>query len=255
VSRILPSQAAAVIEVLFPDLLKSRGPAEPAPTIRGARHRHVAGVLAVLAEVPTELLQLSGADLARLIIARVEAEKYVEEVTRGHVGVTMTGDVMLRILELVKRCPDQAVPASTEQLIFLNDPQLRESLRVDIAEVSRAIVDAEWKSATVMCGSVIEALLLWRLNQDAPAAQQSAITLGLLKRAKPLDEWDLYHYIEVAEALGVIARTDTAPQLRLAKDFRNLIHPGRAVRLARRCDQPTALAAAAGLGFLIRDLS
>jgi len=101
----------------------------------------------------------------------------------------------------------------------------------------------------------IEALLLWKLNQDAPTAQQSAITLGLLTRPKPLEEWDLHHYIEVAAALGVIAPSDTAPQLRLAKDFRNLIHPGRAVRLARRCDQPTALAAVAGLGFLIRDLS
>jgi hypothetical protein len=42
---------------------------------------------------------------------------------------------------------------------------------------------------------------------------------------------------------------------RLAKDFRNLIHPGRSVRLARVCDQPTALAPVAGLGFLVRDLT
>jgi hypothetical protein len=81
-------------------------------------------------------------------------------------------------------------------------------------------------------------------------------TAGKISTPKPsYEEWDLHQYIEVAADLGLIEPADTLPQLRLAKDFRNLIHPGRSIRLARACDRPTALAAVAGLGFLIRDLT
>jgi hypothetical protein len=40
------------------------------------------------------------------------------------------------------------------------------------------------------------------------------------------ESWDLIHYIEVARELGEISES-TASEARLAKDFRNLIHPGR----------------------------
>jgi hypothetical protein len=50
-----------------------------------------------------------------------------------------------------------------------------------------------------------------------------------------LDNWDLSQYIEVAFALNIIPES-TAAQARLAKDFRNLIHPGREKRTKMRCD-------------------
>jgi len=272
-SRILPSQAVSAIEALFPDLIKPRKSAASAPTLQYSSARDVAAALAVLAEVPNALIALGGAELAELVIARTRASAFVDACSRpqergdgvvaGAIarmasGQTLDGDCILTILSLLQSCPDQIVPASTVELAFV-DPALRESLRVDIAEVDRALTDSEWKSATVVCGSVIEALLLWRLSQDAPAALASASRLkaaGTVSSAKPaLEDWDLHHYIEVAAEMGIIRSDDTATQLRLAKDFRNLIHPGRAIRLARKCDRPTALAASAGLGFLIRDLT
>jgi len=264
-SRILPSQAIAAIEAMFPDLLKPRGAAEPAPTLPYARAHDVAAALALLAEIPSELVQLTGNELADLVITRTKAAAFVESCARpfearfDSSGQKMSGDVILALLQLLRRCPDQAVPASTATLSFVTDSVLRESLRIDIAEVDRAITDGEWKSATVVCGSVVEALLLWALNQDVAKAKASAAKLkaqGIVSSPKStLEEWDLHHYIEVAADLGLVRTEDTLPQLRLAKDFRNLIHPGRSIRLARVCDQPAALAAVAALGFLIRDLS
>jgi hypothetical protein len=262
-SRILPSQASAAIESLFPDLLRSREPAEPPPILPYARAKDVSAALAVVAEVPSELIQLTGPELAGMVIARANANAFVESCARPFEGgrggsQSLSGDVLLELLNLLKRCPDQAVPASTADLLFVADPALRESLRVDIAEVNRAIIQGEWKSATVVCGSVIEALLLLALTEQKPQAIASAGRLkanGTIGGAKPsLEEWDLHQYIEVAADLGLLKTADTLPQLRLAKDFRNLIHPGRSIRLARVCDQPTALATVAGLGFLVRDL-
>jgi hypothetical protein len=48
---------------------------------------------------------------------------------------------------------------------------------------------------------------------------------------------------------------DTATQARRAMDFRNLIHPGRAQRLAQVCDRRTALAALAAGEMVVRCLS
>jgi hypothetical protein len=79
---------------------------------------------------------------------------------------------------------------------------------------------------------------------------------GKTLRQKPptgLEQWDLHQFIEVA-AEGDSIGTDTASQARLAKDFRNLIHPGRALRLERVCDRGTALSAVAAVEHVVRDL-
>ncbi len=49
-------------------------------------------------------------------------------------------------------------------------------------------------------------------------------------------------------------KEDTAIQARLAKDYRNLIHSGRAQRLGQICDRGTDLSAVAALERVVRDL-
>ena len=48
---------------------------------------------------------------------------------------------------------------------------------------------------------------------------------------------------------------DTCNAARLARNFRNLIHPGRAARLAQVCDRATAYSAVGALEHVIRDLT
>ena len=82
------------------------------------------------------------------------------------------------------------------------------------------------------------------------------VTAKTLKR-KPsanLEDWFLPELIEVATHLNVI-KDDTAVQTRLAKDYRNLIHPGRTQRLGQICDRGTALAAVAALERVVTDIS
>jgi hypothetical protein len=66
--------------------------------------------------------------------------------------------------------------------------------------------------------------------------------------------WHLHEYVEVAAHLGIV-KTDTASQVRLAKDARNLVHPGRATRLQQKCDRGTALTALAAVEAVVRDLT
>jgi len=160
------------------------------------------------------------------------------------------------LCETLQRCPDAAPTPATVELVFIPDPAFREELRIDISTAYQALANGEWKPATVLAGSVVEALLLWALQQENATDLQQAITTAVSKGTLaqqppgPLERWDLQHYIAVAEQLQLI-NADTATQARLAKDFRNLIHPGRAQRLARACTRGTALGALAAVEMVV----
>ena len=146
--------------------------------------------------------------------------------------------------------------------VFVTDPALQASLRLDISSANHDLANAEWKSATVLAASVVESLLLWSLTQR-PTANIIAAIAALAARPvpfhcpdPPLDRpaWTLRPYIEVAAELKIITER-TAIQARQAADYRNLIHPGRAQRLAQHCSRGTALAAVAALELVVSDLT
>ena len=112
----------------------------------------------------------------------------------------------------------------------------------------------------MLAGSVVEALLWWFLQQQNPADLQQAITTAMKKRvlaqqpSKQLDRWVLAEYIAVAEQFPKI-NANTADQARLAKDFRNLIHPGKAQRHAQACTRGTTMGALAAVEMVIECLT
>ncbi len=158
------------------------------------------------------------------------------------------------IRDALAQCPDESPAPATSELNFITDTDLRTNLRIDIGAINRALSNGECKAATVLAGSVIEALLLWALKLRPPTDISNAIQTAPKFTGKPLDEWHLPEYIEAAHRLRIIS-DNTAIQARLAKEFRNLIHPGRAQRLAQKCDRATALSAVAGMEHVVRDLT
>ncbi len=139
---------------------------------------------------------------------------------------------------------------------FIPEESLRVSIQVDISSADRAFNNGEWKAGTVLAAAAVEALLLWSLNQRSEAERQSAIQNRNLKlnAARPEGrDWDLSSYIAIASELDHIG-SETTTQAGLAKDFRNLIHPGREIRLGQKCDRGTARSALAALDHVVRDL-
>lgn len=163
---------------------------------------------------------------------------------------------------LVKLSDEWVIPGTSE-LEFISDSQFRGLLRMDISTVNQVLQNGEWKAATVLAGSVVEALLLWAI-EDSNAKKVDALgdalkslkAKGVLKDNPPkdLNEWNLHQFIEVALELDLIS-PDTATQCRLARGFRNLIHPGRAKRLQQPCNRATSLSAVAAVEHVINDLS
>jgi len=121
-------------------------------------------------------------------------------------------------------CPDEITPRESQEFVFIRDPEIRCGLLRDLATSRSALLNEEWKPATVIAGSLLEALLLWAIQQrpgpDVQIASSSAVRKGVLTKAPPNDplEWDLHQYIQVAAELRLI-EAETAAQARLAKDF------------------------------------
>jgi hypothetical protein len=154
------------------------------------------------------------------------------------------------VMKALSAAPDEAPAPSTKALPFIPDPADRIALQNDIAGVERAIQNGEWKAATVLAGSVIEALLLWALSQDTKSALSTA---GAPKAKGDLGRWDLADLIKVAGELKIV-NEQTAKQADLARDYRNLIHPAVAVRRKMVADRPTAFGAFAGMDMVAADL-
>jgi hypothetical protein len=260
--RIVPSQVVDFIASLpmpeFNEVVRMKNVGWPG----------LASTLDLIDQIPDELLTMDRVSYASFVYAKNQIKDILatwranqaagRDLQTFQFGVSQSP--LARIRDALAKCPDESPAPSTSEFNFISDVEFRTSLRNDMGSINRALSNGEWKASTVLAGSVIEALLLWALQQrnsaDVTNAVASLVSSGDLKRqpSTDLERWDLHEYTEVSEKLGII-KSDTAAQIRLARAFRNLIHPGRSQRLNQECDRATALSAVAGAEHIARDLS
>jgi hypothetical protein len=112
-------------------------------------------------------------------------------------------------------------------LDFIVDDEFRESLTRDLAELDRALENSNLKSAHVLAGSIVEAVLIDYLIAENIVTREIAL------------KFDLAAAIDKCRAEQVITGK-TADLCSVVRAYRNLIHPGRAVRLEEKVDKNTA---------------
>lgn len=251
---VVPSQVWALIGKLFPDL-----DAEPAQQDQQGVRRatDVRAILDQLGLIPEELIRLSADDFVLFLANTSALRNSWEDRVQSHNNVFTRSlskaehTTLFEIKRLLAKCPDEAPAAKTTGLEFIPDDQFREALRTDFSSANSALMNHEYKAATVLGGSVVEALLLWALEKHGDAKVRAAAT-GV--PAKPLNEWTLGPMILAAHACQLIA-VDTKKQAELAQNFRNLIHPGRQARLQTTCNRGSALGTLAAVEMVVVDLA
>ncbi|MGH7181467.1 MAG: hypothetical protein ACREJN_05765 [Nitrospiraceae bacterium] len=220
-------------------------------------------------QIPSSLVVLNGHDYS-VLVSSIAAIRNIMQNPKSHghgstielppIGEFGNLNPIALIRDLLDKCPDEFPSPGVAELLFISDQLFRDSLRNDIGTINRALADSEWKGATVLAGSVVEALLLYTLKQRTQTEIQTAVTALHSTRTMPrtiptdLEHWNLQEYIEVARSLNLI-KENTATQARLGKDFRNLIHPGRSQRLGQNCNRATALSAVAAVEHVLKDLT
>jgi hypothetical protein len=217
----------------------------------------------MLDRIPEELLPPDATRYGELIAATETLRAAIRMWQSGttHVINDITGGYspIFFVRRALEGLPDSVPAPDTDELAFLADQRLIDTLRDDISNATGALRNGEWKAATVMAGSVIEALLLWSITQHEPVdreqAMAKAVAQNLMKtRRDSPDRWHLADYIEVAGELNCIA-DGTRIEARRTRDYRNLIHPGRAQRTGEQCDLGTAHVAFGAMNNVIRDLT
>jgi hypothetical protein len=148
-------------------------------------------------------------------------------------------DCLVMVKRILEHCPEEAPSKSTKGLNFITDDATREALLIDLGSAETALRNSEWKAATVLSGSVVEAMLLWVLKQkpttDISAAIDALGAAGKALNPKPPAKdltgygWALHAYVEVAAELKILT-AKTIDCCRNAKFYRNLIHPAVAER-------------------------
>jgi len=156
---------------------------------------------------------------------------------------------------------------------FVGSADLRTSLQSDYAELEKALQGELWKSACVLAGSIAEAALLDYINilghcsatqedlgrEMLPGLINAAVGIDVLTASQPQAvTWSLK---DLTQAGRDALRSDSDRALRTVylmssavKDFRNLIHPGRELRLREKADRNIAMAARAFVDRLILEL-
>jgi hypothetical protein len=261
---VVPSEVREFIEQEF---RPSGSPINPNSQLFREWSPQLSALVALAEQIPDQLITLTDRAYSQYVFA-LETIKYqlstwlhsASPTALAHVGGRSAVVVIRGALQL---CPDQVPGPATAGLNFIIDPDLSASIRLDISAAERDLVGHEYKGATVLAGSAIEALLLWAILEHEKnhsgsftAAGMAVKNSGILPKIphSDIERWNLIDLVEVARHLSLISE-ETAKQTRLAKDFRNLIHPGRVRRLGKTCDRGTAFSALASVEHVVRDLS
>ena len=123
---------------------------------------------------------------------------------------------------------------------YMNSPDLRDALVRDYAEMQLCVEQGAWKSAQVLAGSIVECLLIDYL----------ASTTSPSRSPKDPLKMDLGESISICKDEGVLSQR-TADLCSVIRSYRNLIHPGRMIRLGEEPPSQTSSQIAVALIDLI----
>ena len=252
--RVVPSQIVALIHKFYANISD-----DDQFALNDTQLPQLTAILELIDRMPSEFLTLSAERFSLFMfscqVLRTYAERYMgmdrrtaspgTPVVKKLRALDMKSPITF-LRDCLADCPDEFPSEFTSELAFMElDSEYRGRLRVDMGSMEQALRNAEWKAATVLAGALLEALLLWAIQKKR---QQSEA------KSTEMLAWHLPDYIKEALELKLIT-PDTSKQCELAKDFRNLIHPGRAIRLNQECKRGTALSAVAAVELVVEDLS
>lgn len=265
--RIVPSQIVSAIEYTYPWAREAADGKRAFSDGLGPDHAPQIGtLLALLDALPDELLPLAPSD-----VLLVEAAKgAMRGALASWTGAPHSGAAarlapsalfggkhpVVALLLALHNCPDERADASVPELQFIPDLKARESLRTDVATAFRALGNGEYKASTVLAGSAVEALLLWRikaLDESLLAKAVASYDGGTPPKrlgARDPERWDLSELIAIAAETGAIT-VAMKMACDLCREFRNLIHPGRVLRSGADATKASALSALAAMQLLI----
>ncbi len=110
---------------------------------------------------------------------------------------------------------------------FITDEDFRQSLEKDFNEMNLCFQTGAYKAAVVIAGSIVEAILIDYVIAENIVARDDAL------------KFDFGKVLSLCEDKKIISEK-TSDLSSVIKGYRNLIHPGRAIRMNESVDKNTA---------------
>jgi len=130
----------------------------------------------------------------------------------------------------------------TTNFDFITDEEFRETLEKDYAEMIKAFDAKAWKATHVLSGSIAEALLIDSLISSGHSSKEEALKLDLGKA------------VSLSKDNKLISQK-TADLTSAIKGYRNLIHPGRSIRLKEKISDSSAEVAKALITIIVDEVA
>lgn len=106
-------------------------------------------------------------------------------------------------------------------------------------EAQKALSVGAYLSVVVLCGSILEAVLIGKAHQDPSRSNSAMRSPKSDGKVKKLYEWTLANFIDVASEIGVL-KVDVQKFSHGLRDFRNFIHPYQQISSGFTPDEHTA---------------
>lgn len=163
------------------------------------------------------------------------------------------------LLAVLQHYGEYGSSALTRDFTYVTEPTLKSIIERDYVELNNIVIaDGAWKSAVVLSGSILEALLYDFLErpsyyQQAMASQKAPKRGGAVIDIK-LKEWKLFDLIQVAVDVGILplARANSIDEI--LRNFRNFVHPKVELRNQFPCTEAEALLAKGALDSVCNHL-
>ncbi|HEV3436185.1 MAG TPA: hypothetical protein VG122_02435 [Gemmata sp.] len=232
------------------------------------------GVIASASEKQNQLrAKLSNKSDPAISITEEETKAWTSEIERLKSILNNHQEGFLELLGLCDKLiiilgtyGGQGSSLNTKQFPFITDTELKSIVERDYRSlIIELIPSGAWKSAVIMAGSVLEAILYDQLTKDpGQVARAMASPKAPKKKGGAVkditsddreDEWTLSNFIEVSVDLGILpqARADAIDQV--LRDYRNFVHPRKELRAGHPCTEAEADLAKGALGAVINHLT
>lgn len=123
----------------------------------------------------------------------------------------------------------------------VSDIKMRNVLLRDLQECAISIATGQDKSATIMCGSIIEAIFLFKIKQTGKMDYDIS-EVSRSKKAKnfPIADMGLNELLYVADKEKLICKSNFHLS-HYVRDYRNVVHPAKEIRTQQNITHENAL--------------
>ncbi len=167
-----------------------------------------------------------------------------------------------RVEEQVKKWQEQErkteVSLPQFDFRFIKDEEIKDLIVRDWQEVKKAFENGLYKSVVVLCGAIIESLLINALSLIENEAKLSYYQKYLKSKNqadKPpeIENWKIYQLIEIANQQGIIS-IDAVQFSHVVRNYRNLVHLYAQKSKALRINERIASAVISFLDIVYDDI-